>query len=508
MSENMKIVHGDTFKTIMSATNQMVDFIAPTYGPASNKVIIDRPMYRMVVDDGVQIARDFSLPDETEDAVVKVIRQVAIRTNDRVGDGTTSSLIMLRAIMNEVAKQNTRDGRKISLELKKAVEEAKTQLLGQAKKVTTREELERVATISFDNPKIAKLIADLLFKIGKDGVVTMDVSNTMDTTTEHVNGIQLKQGFISPYMVNDPNRMETEFDNPYILLTTYRLTNANDVLPIMNKMLAEGKRELLIIADNVENDALATLIINRMQGKFVTVAVTIPPVGNKRVFMEDLATLTGATLFTEEKGNRLEQMEVKDLGRAKKAIIKQESTTIVGGKGSKAEIEKAKMRIKDALEGNIKDGDRDELETRLARLSNGVAVVKVGAATDAEQKALRYKVEDAINATKVALKDGIVCGAGIALSNLKTSSTILNKALKHPHKQLLENMGLEGVELKSGEAYNVVTGEQGPFMKVGVVDPVAVLIAGIESAVSIAQILVTTHGILVEEKPKQINNVG
>lgn len=502
---DIKIVQQDTFKTIISATNKMVDFISPTYGPAANKVIIDKNLYKMTVDDGVQIARDFELSDDAENAVVRVIRQVAIRTNDRVGDGTTSSLIMLRAIMNEIAKQDNRDGRKIGVELKKAADEAKAQLLENAKKIVTKKDLEKVARISFDDPKMAKIISDLLFKVGKDGVVTMDVSNTMETTSEHVNGIELKQGFISPYMISDPNRMEAQFDKPYILLTTYRITNYNDIIPLMNKLLSEKKRELLIIADNVESDALATLITNRLEGKFLGVAVQIPPVGNKKEYLEDLATLTGATLFTEEKGNRLEQAEVKDLGRATKAIIRQNSTVIVGGKGSKSDIEKKKMRIKDALDLNPRDSVRDELELRLARLSNHVAVIKVGAPTEPEQKALKYKVEDAINATKAALQEGIVAGGGIALRDITTSSKILNRALKYPFKQLMENMGLEEIDLKPGQAHNVVTGETGPFMKVGVMDPVAVLIAGIESAVSIASILATTHGILVEEKPKDNN---
>lgn len=505
-NSDVKIVHGDTFDTIMSATNKMVDFIAPTYGPAGNKVIIDKNIYRMVVDDGVQIARDFVLDDEAENAVVNVIRQVAIKTNDRVGDGTTSSLIMLRAIMNEIAKLGIRNGRKITEELKKAVEEAKTQLLAKAKTISSREDLERVARISFDNPHVAKLIADLLFKIGKDGVVTMDISNTMETTSEYVNGIELKQGYISPYMITDPTRMESQLDKPYIILTTYRLTNANDLLPAMNLLLKEGKRELIVIADNVESDCLATLLTNRMKGAFNAIAVQIPPVGDKKQYMEDLATLMGATLFTEDKGNRLESIQLKDFGRATKAVIRQENTVISGAKGIKSDIEKAKSRISDALALNPKEGMKDELETRLARLSNKVAVVKVGASTDAEQKALKYKVEDAINATKAALKDGIVCGSGLALSSLKTSSPILNKALKVPFKQLLTNMGIEDLNLDEGEAYNVVSEQKGPFMKVGVIDPVAVLIAGIESAVSIASILVTCHGILVQKKPKNINN--
>lgn len=500
---SIRIEHKETFSIITTAVEKMVDFVAPTYGPAANKVIIDKNLYKMVVDDGVQIARDFELSDDAENAVIKVIKEVAIKTNDRVGDGTTSSLLMLRAIMREIAKLSTRDGRKISDELKKAAAEAKEQLLAKVTKISKREDLERVARISFDNPAIAKIISDLLSKVGKDGVITMDQSNTMETVSERVDGIEFKNGYISPYMITDNQRMEAVFDKPYILVTSYRLTNANDVIPIMNKMMAQGKRQLLIVADNVESDALATLIVNRMEGKFIAVAVSAPQGEGKKAFLNDIALLTGATIFSEDKGNRLDQAEVAHLGRADKSIVRNNKTTIVGGKGKKGEIEKEKMRIKDAIANNPKPYEKDELELRLARLINGVAVVKVGAPTEAEAKALKYKVEDAINATRSALSGGIVCGSGIALSEIKTSSSILNKALQYPFKQLQTNMGIEDLQLAKGEAYNAVTGERGQFIKVGVVDPVEVLIAGIESAVSIACMLVTCHGILVEEKPKE-----
>jgi chaperonin GroEL len=325
----------------------------------------------------------------------------------------------------------------------------------------------------------------------------------MKTISERVDGLEFNQGYLSPYMITDNQRMEAVFDKALILVTSYRLTNANDVIPLMNKMIAAGKRQLLIIADGVEADALATLIVNRVEGKFIAVAVQAPQTENKKQFLEDICLLTGATLFTEDKGNRVDQAEIAQLGKADRAIIRDKKTTIVGGKGNKGAIEKERMRIKTAIENNPKPAEKDALELRLARLINGVAVVKVGAPTEAEAKALKYKVEDAINATRSALSGGVVCGSGIGLLELKTSSPILNKALHYPFKQLKENMGIEDLHLKAGEAYNAVTGEKGPFLKVGVIDPVEVLIAGIESAVSIASMLVTTHGILVEESPKE-----
>jgi chaperonin GroEL len=501
----IRIEHENSFQIILSALRKMTNFIAPTFGPAANKVIIDRQLYRMVVDDGVQIARDFELEDTAENAVIKIIKEVAIKTNDRVGDGTTGSLIMLRAIMDEIARLNIRDGRKISIELKKAAEEAKQQLIKIARPISKQDEIERVAKISFDNPEVAKLISTLLSKIGKDGVVTLEGSNTMDITAERQDGIEFNNGYISPYMITDPQRAEANLSKPYVLVTSYRLTNANDVIPIMNALLAQGKRELLIIADNVESDALATLVINRMQGKFVGVAVQCPQVEDKQQWLDDICTMTGATLFTEIKGNRVDEATIDMLGRAEKAIVRTKKTTIVGGKGRRVDIEKAKQKIRAQLDSNIKDSEKEILSLRLARFINGVAVIKVGAPTEAEQKALKYKVEDVINSTKAAMRGGVVAGAGMALGEITTSSSILNIALKSPWQQLMKNARID-LNIGKGKTFNIVTGESGDYFKVGVIDPVEVLIAQIESAVSIASILTTTHGLLVEEPEKPKNN--
>ena len=501
---SVKIIHQDTFKTIMSAVNKLVDFVSPTFGPSANKAIIDKQVYRMVVDDGVQIARDFELDDPAENAVIKVIREVAIKTNDRVGDGTTSSMIILRAIMQEISKQHFRDGRQISEELKKATIEAKDQLLAMMKPISTRQEIERVARIAYDNPSVASLIAELLHKVGKEGVVVVEKSNNIDISSEHTEGLEINSGYLSPYLITDNQRMEAVLDKPSILLTSYRVTNANDLLPIMDKIIKErNKRDFVLIADNVESDALATLIVNRLQGKFMGIAIAIPQTEDKKQFLEDIALLTGGTVFTEDKGNRLDNAEVSQLGQANKVIVRQNKTTIIGAKGSKTLIDAEKNRIRNALSENPKDSEKQKLEMRLARLNNGIAVIKVGSPTETESKALKYKIEDAVNATKSALNGGIVCGSGIALSQVKTSSEILNKALQQPFRQLRENIGVDNIELKPGEAYNAVTDEKGDYMKVVVIDPVEVLIAGIDSAVSIASMLVTTHGILCEIPDKK-----
>jgi len=500
---DVTLVQEKTFDVIQSAVNKLVNFVRPTYGPAGNKVIISKVTHAIVVDDGVQIARDFELPDSAENAVVKVVREVAIKTNDRVGDGTTSSLIMLQAIINEIARLGKSDGHGLSLELTKGLNEVKEQLLKSAKKITTKEDLKKVARVSFDDAKISEMIADLYFKMGADATITIDRSPTMDTSTETSDGLTIKNGYISPYMITNPDRMETVIEKPYILFTDYRITEANDLLPLMNKLAEKNVRELVVIAENMEGTALATAVLNKVQGKFLTVAV-VAPSDNRKVSLEDMALMTGAHMFTESKGDKLENAELEQLGRAARFICRRSESVIVGPKGKKADVAAAIASLKEAIANETDESRKKESTMRLAAMTNKVAVIKVGAPTENEQRALKYKVEDAVNAVKAAYKNGVVCGAGLSLYRLKTSSPILNKALKYPYRQLLVNMGIdEELDLAEGEAYNVVTGRTGKFMEVGVVDPVDVLIAGVESAVSIASMLITSSGIICEA-PKKV----
>lgn len=496
---SVQLIQKETRQVIMSAVEKIVGFISPTFGPSANKAIVDKNMWRHVVDDGVQICRDLELSDPAENAVLKLVREVAIKTNDRVGDGTTSSLIILRAIMQEVEKRGLSDGRKISEELKKACTEAVSQLTDKSKKITTQEEIEQVARISFNDDKTAKMIAELLHKVGKEGVIKIETSNAFETESEHTDGLEIPSGYVSPYMITNAQRMEAELNNnPYIVLTSYRVTNLNDLKPILDKMIKEGKRECLILADNVEQQALQFLVTNFQLQTIRAVAVSLPQGVDKLRYLEDIALLTGGNVFTQEKGNILDTAETHMLGRAESISIKQNSTIIKGSKGSKTLIDQEKQAIKNKLKDNLKDSEKDALKMRLALLGNGVAVIKVGAPTENEAKALKYKVEDAVHSTRSAVLGGVVCGAGLALAQVNTSSDILNRALKHPHKQLLENLGIESLNLGINEAYNAVTGETGDYLKVGVIDPVEVLIAGIESAVSIASLLLTSYGLLIE----------
>ena len=506
-----KIVREHTFEIIKSAVNKMCDMIRPTFGPSSNKVIINKMTHHVVVDDGVQIARDFKLEDPAENSIVELVREVLTKTNDRVGDGTTGAAIILQSIINEVSRKTRFDGRSIELELKRGFEDFKKQITKFIKPIKTKEELKKAALVSFDNEKIAEMIANIFFKLGKDAVITIDRSPTMDTTIETTDGIKLNTGYISPYMVTNPERMETILEKPYILITDYRITETNDVLPILNKMSEQGKQDLVIIAENVEQQALATLVVNlthifnpqtKKPGVMRCVAVCAPK-DNQKQFLEDVALMTGGKMFTASKGDKLELAEIADLGRAERFICHREDSLIISPKGKKSNVAIAISGLRMAVNNEKDEKKKKELIKRLATFTNSLAVIKVGAPTENEQKTLRYKVEDAVHAVKSAFQGGVVAGAGIALSQIKTSSHILNEALQYPSRQLRENMGIsEDIEVKEGEALNVVTGKQGKFMNVGVMDPVDVLVAGVESAVSIASILLTSCGMIIEHKSK------
>lgn len=500
------ITSRDTLRTIKEAVDETVELIKPTFGPASHKVIISRMTHGMVVDDGVQIARDLELPDPTKNAVMKVVREVAIRTNDRVGDGTTGALIILQAIMDEYVRQTKKHGRKVEKEMRKAFDEAKEQIEKMSKKVTTQEDLERVARVSFDDKDISKLIAEAWYKLGVDGVLTVERSNAMETTLDITDGLHFNRGYISPYMVTNPSRMEAVIEKPYILFTDYRLTEINDVLKIMDKLVAENVRHLIIVAENIEQAALSTMIVNKNQGKFIAVGISAPTGKNKTQTLEDMALMTGGRLFSKDKGDKVDKAEIKDLGRAERFIATSHDSTIVEPSGDKEKIKQSIESLKTALDIVNPDNKKgkDEIKERLARLTNKIGVIKVGAATENEAQALKYKVEDAVHSTHAAYKGGVAPGGGTAFLNLKTSSDLLNIALKAPHRQLLINTGSEDIpKLAPQEAYNAVTGDIGPWYDVGVMDPVDVLVAQLDSAISIASLLITSTGIIVE-KPQHI----
>lgn|SRR3990167_348390 len=465
---------------IFDAVDKLCDFIKPTFGPAQNKIIIERGRYQEVLDDGVATAKEFELEDEFENSVVRLVKEAAIKTNDRVGDGTTSSLIMLQALMKEI-KEDKRTSREIIKELQQGLEEFKKEIKKRAKKIKTKKDLKQAAYISFNNEKMAETISDILFELGTDSIITIEESKSLETTYNVVKGLQFQRGYASSYFINNPEKAETIMEKPYILVTDKEIYDPKELLPLMNKVIATGNRQLLVIADDIRGEALATLVLNFLKGIGLFPAVKAPYYSNdKYEFLMDVAELTGANFKVTNLNKELKDLEIEDLGTAERVIITKDSTTIVGGAGKN--LEKYLKTMKAMIETIDSDIKRDKMKERLAKLTSGVAVIKVGGATENEMKSLRYKVEDAVNATKIAYKDGVVKGAGITLWEIKTSSGILNRALEYPHKQLLANLEVDNLEV----------GED-------IIDPVEVLIAGVESAVSIVSLLITTKGILVEK---------
>src|SRR3990167_3702672 len=464
---------------IFDAVDKLVDFVKPTYGPAQNKVILQKGRYQEVIDDGVATAKEFELEDEFENAVVKLVKEVAIKTNDRVGDGTTSSLIMLQALMKEL-KEDKRTSREVVAELKVGFEDFKKQITEKAKQITTEEDLKQVAYISFNNEKMAEIIAKIFFQLGHDGIVTIEESRSMETSYNVVEGLQFPKGFASAYFINQPERAECVIENPYVLVTDKEIYDVNDLVPLLDKALKAAK-QVLILADDIRGEALGALVITFLKKGYLCPAVKAPYYANdKYEFLMDVAELTGANFVVANVNKELKDLELEDLGQAERVVITKESTTIIGGKGKNLEEYLTKMKA--IIESTESDLRRDKMKERLAKLTSGVAVIKVGCATENEMRALRYKVEDAVNATRVAFKEGVVKGAGITLSEIETSSPILNKALKVPHETLLVNLEVDSLPIGDD-----------------IIDPVAVLIAGVESAISIVNLLITTKGALVDK---------
>jgi len=464
------------FEIVKSAVDQLVDFIKPTFGPSENRIVISDDYKYSALDDGVSIAKDFELENEFENAIIKLVKEASQKTNDRVGDGTTGSLIILQELLNNPSK-----------DLKDAVSEAKEQLLKMVKKVETKEELKNVALVSYNNPEIAKVVSDIVFKVGPDGVITVEEGNGLETTSEVVNGLRFERGFVSPYMISDFERMETILVKPYVVISNSKITTAQEIMPILEKIMKSGRKDFLIISEEIEGEALALLIVNKIKGVFNAVAVKAPGFGDHTELLEDIAILTDGQVISEEKGLKLSSVGLDLLGEADKVVINKDSTTIIGGKGN---VEKRIEHLKSQLEKIESEYEKGKLQERIAKLSGGIAVIKVGAPTESAMKTLKYKVEDSVNATKLAFKSGVVKGAGQALLEIKTSNESLNDALKAPARVLKEN--IEG----SKKTFNPDE---------SIVDPVEVLIAAIESAASIASLLISTKGIIVEVKEKLQN---
>lgn len=523
----------DGRKRLKKGVDTLANTIKITLGPKGRNVVLDKGFGApTITNDGVTIAKEIELKDKFENIGAEIVKEVASKTNDVAGDGTTTATLLAQTIITEGLKNIAAGADPINL--KKGIENAvdeivkylKTKLV---KKVTSKEEIAQVATISAKDTNIGSTIAEIFDKLGKDAVITVEESQTFGITTEMVEGMQFDRGYISPYMISNPERMEAVMEDPYILITDKKITSIQDIVPLLEKMSKTGKRDLVIITEDVEGDALATLVVNKLRGTFNALAIKAPGFGDrKKEMLEDIATVIGGQVISEERGMKLEAAELSMLGRAHKVVAAKENTTIIGGKGKKTEIEKRVSQIKNQIAETTSEFDKEKLQERLGKLSGGVAVIKVGAATEVEQKEKQHRTEDAVQATKAAMEEGIVPGGGIALiraqdslKNLKTGNDektgieIVKKALEEPLRQITENAGGEGSvvidKVKKNNnnpsyGFNADKNEYGDLYKWGIIDPVKVTRSALQNAASAAAMFLSTEAVITdipEEKKPQ-----
>ncbi len=500
-----------------------------TLGPRGRNVVLEKKFGSpTVINDGVTIAKEIELEDRFENMGAQLVREVASKTNDVAGDGTTTATLLAQAIFKEGLKAVTAGANPVQVKrgVERAVEAVVSYIRQVAIPVEGRESIEQVATISANDPAIGKVVADAIEKVTKDGVITVEESKGTETTLEIVEGMRFDRGYISPYFITDPERMEAVLEEPYILLYEKKISAAQDLIPVLEQVVRAGK-PLLVICEDMEGEALATLVVNKLRGVLQCAAVKAPGFGERRkAMMEDIAILTGGTFFTEDLGIKLENIRLDQLGRAEKVIIEKEYTTIVGGKGAPEAIQGRINQIRKQIETTESDYDREKLQERLAKLAGGVAVIKVGAATETELKEKKSRFEDAIHATKAAVEEGIVPGGGVTLVNAirtleelqaegdeRIGINIVRRALEEPLRQIAHNAGAEGSvivekvkELPIGHGFNAATGEFVDMVKAGIVDPAKVARTALENAASIASMLLTTEALvaeLPEEKEKK-----
>ena len=507
--------------------DQLANAVKVTLGPKGRNVVLDKKFGSpTITNDGVTIARDIELPDPFENMGAQLVKEVATKTNDVAGDGTTTATVLAQAMIQE-GMRNVAAGANPMI-LKKGIETAVKTLVEEIKKrsikVSGKAEIAQVASVSAADEEIGGLIAEAMEKVGNDGVITVEESKGLQTALNVVEGMQFDRGYISPYMVTDPDRMEAVMDNPFILITDRKISAIADMLPTLEKVVKVGK-ELLIIAEDVEGEALATLVVNRLRGTFKAVAVKAPGFGDRRkAMLEDIAILTGGTVITEDMGRKLDSVELEDLGTARQVRITKDETTIIDGAGDKEVIAKRVNQIRTQVEETTSEFDREKLQERLAKLSGGVAVIEVGAATEVEMKDKKLRIEDALNATRAAVEEGIVAGGGTtfidiipalntleATGDVQTGINLVKRAVEEPLRQIAYNAGLEGSVVvekvkntDSGIGFNALTEEYIDMVKAGIVDPAKVTRSALQNAASIASLVLTTETIVadkVEENP-------
>jgi chaperonin GroEL len=503
--------------------NKLADTVKITLGPKGRNVVLDKKFGApMITNDGVTIAKEIELEDRFENMGAQLVKEVATKTNDVAGDGTTTATLLAQAIIREGIKNIAAGANPMILRkgIMMAVEEAVKSIETSSKKVDGKQDIARVAAISSDDPNVGDLIADAMEKVTNDGVITVEESKTMGTELEVVEGMQFDRGYVSAYMVTDSDKMEAVLEDPYILITDKKISNIQEILPILEKIVQAG-RKLMIIAEDVEGEALATLVVNKLRGTFTCVAVKAPGFGDRRkAMLQDIATLTGGTVITEELGLELKETTIDQLGRARQVKIMKENTIIVDGAGNEADIKARIGSIKSQIEETTSDFDREKLQERLAKLSGGVAVIKVGAATETEMKEKKLRIEDALAATRAAVEEGIVPGGGTAYINampkvaalldntvgdVKTGVRIVLKALEEPVRQIATNAGLDGSVIcekvknsAHGMGFDALNEAFVDMVEIGIVDPAKVTRSALQNAASIASILLTTEAVVAD----------
>jgi chaperonin GroEL len=521
---------------LKKGADQLANAVKVTLGPKGRNVVIDKGYGApTVTKDGVTVAKEVELEDKFENMGAEIVKEVASKTNDIAGDGTTTATVLAQAIINNGLKLVAAGVNPIEIRqgLKKREDEIISELKKMSQEISSQEEIAQVASISANDKEIGKIIAEAMESVGKEGVITVEEGQSFGIEKEVVEGMQFDKGYVSPYMITNSESMKAEMNDPYILITDKKISALQDVLPLLEKISQSGKKDLVIIADDIDGEALATFVVNKLRGTFNVLGIKAPGFGDSRKEMlEDIATLTGARVITEDIGLKLDKTEIEDLGKARKVVASKENTTIVDGAGDKEKIESRVEQIKKEKEIADSDFDKEKLQERLAKLSGGVAVIKVGAATETEMKEKKFRIEDALNATKAAVEEGVVPGGGLALAvacygpdfarfevELKNSDSldigakIINQAILEPIKQIAYNAGVDGSlivqriieknkeESKNIIGYNAATGEFVNMIEEGIVDPTKVVRSALENAVSAAMMFLSTEAVITD-KPK------
>ncbi|MBN1453328.1 MAG: chaperonin GroEL [Anaerolineales bacterium] len=532
MAAKQLVFSEDARRKLRNGINVVANAVSATLGPKGRNVAIDRKFGSpTITHDGVSVAKEIELEDPFENMGAQLLKEAATKTNDIAGDGTTTSTILAHAIVNEGLKALEAGYNPMLLKrgIEMATDAVSEELRKVAVKIDTKEEIGYVATNSAADAEIGNLIADVMDKVGKDGVITVEESKSMQFETEYVEGMQFDRGYLSPYFITEAEHMEAVITEPYVLIHEKKISAAQDIVPLLEKLVQVGKRELVIIAEDIDGEALATLVLNKLRGMLNVLAIKAPGFGDRRkAMLQDIAILTGGTVIAEETGRKLETATVQDLGRAEKVVSDKENTTIIGGKGEKSGIEGRIKEIRTEIDKSTSDYDREKLQERLAKLSGGVAIVRVGAATETELKEKKHRVEDALSAARAAVEEGIVPGgeislinAGVALDKIKAKDdetkvgvNIVRKALEAPIRKLASNAGEDGsviidtvrrtaAEKKNPNiGFNVLTSEYVDMIKAGVIDPVKVVRGALENAASIAAMILTTD-VLITDMPEE-----